>query len=144
MEGRYARIEPFDPDRHAAELYEANSVSDAIWTYMPQGPFASFPEYRDWMIANCMGDDPLFHTIIDLADGKAKGVASYLRIAPAAGSIEVGYITYSPSLQRTRAGTEAMYLMMKRAFELLKPQLGANPDDLVVAIIDIILARNLQ
>jgi type IV pilus assembly protein PilM len=26
---------------------------------------------------------------------------------------------------------------MKRAFELLKPQLGANPDDLVVAIIDI-------
>ena len=118
MEGRYARVEPFDPDRHIDELYAANSVSDAIWTYMPQGPFASLPEYRAWMIANCTGDDPLFHTIVDLADGKAKGVASYLRIAPAAGSIEVGYITYSPSLQRTRAGTEAMYLMMKRAFEL--------------------------
>ena len=26
---------------------------------------------------------------------------------------------------------------MKRAFELLKPQLGSNPEDLVVAIIDI-------
>ncbi|MEL7464506.1 MAG: GNAT family protein [Pseudomonadota bacterium] len=118
ISGRYARVEPFDPGLHVEDLYAANSASDAIWTYMPQGPFASFAEYRDWMTANCTGDDPLFHTIIDLADGKAKGVASYLRIAPAAGSIEVGYITYSPSLQRTRAGTEAMFLMMKRAFEL--------------------------
>lgn len=118
IDGRYVRLEIFDPDRHAADLYEANSVSDAIWDYMPQGPFASFAEYRDWATDNCMGDDPLFHTVIDLSDGKAKGVASYLRIAPGAGSIEVGYITYAPALQRTRAGTEAMFLLMKRAFEL--------------------------
>ena len=103
MAGRYARVAPFDPEVHAADLYEANSADDAIWDYMPQGPFASFEAYRDWATANCMGDDPLFHAIVDLSDGKAKGVASYLRIAPAAGSIEVGYITYSPALQRTRA-----------------------------------------
>jgi RimJ/RimL family protein N-acetyltransferase len=62
--------------------------------------------------------DPQFHAIIDLATGKVGGVASYLRIDPAAGSIEVGHINFSPRLQRTVAATEAMYLMMKRAFEL--------------------------
>src|SRR5690606_12748185 len=61
------------------------------------------------------GSDPLHYTI--LADGRALGTASYLRIAPPAGSIEVGWITYSPALQRTRAATEAMYLMMRWAFE---------------------------
>ncbi len=66
----------------------------------------------------CRGSDPLFHAIVDTNTGKAVGVASYLRITPASGSIEVGHINYSPLLQRTPAATEAMYLMMKRAFEL--------------------------
>jgi RimJ/RimL family protein N-acetyltransferase len=48
----------------------------------------------------------------------AVGVASYLRIAPASGSIEVGHINFSPRLQQTPAATEAMYLLMKHAFEL--------------------------
>ena len=47
------------------------------------------------------------------------GLASYLRIIPEHGSIEVGHITYSPILQNTTEGTEAMYLMMKNAFEIL-------------------------
>jgi RimJ/RimL family protein N-acetyltransferase len=63
-------------------------------------------------------DDPQFHAIVDRATGQAVGVASYLRIDPAAGSIEVGHINYSPLLQRTVAATETMYLMMRRAFEL--------------------------
>ena len=85
---------------------------------MSYGPFASLDAYRDWMHGVCARDDPLFHAIIDAASGKAVGVASYLRIDPAAGSIEVGHLLYSPLLQRTRAATEAMYLMMKRAFDL--------------------------
>ncbi|MGB0508111.1 MAG: GNAT family N-acetyltransferase, partial [Pikeienuella sp.] len=69
-----------------------------------------------------MGIDPAYRTgckvaIID-ETGKATGLASYLRIAPSSGSIEVGSISYSPALQRTRAGTEAMYLMMRNAFNL--------------------------
>jgi RimJ/RimL family protein N-acetyltransferase len=69
------------------------------------------------MEATCSGDDPLFFTIID-ATGQPAGVASYLRIAPASGSIEVGGIHFSPGLKRTPAATEAMYLMMERAFAL--------------------------
>ncbi|HEX4610372.1 MAG TPA: GNAT family protein, partial [Urbifossiella sp.] len=66
----------------------------------------------------CLGDDPLFFTVIDAADGRPAGIASYLRIAPTAGSIEVGHLQFSPRLRRTPAATEAMYLMMARAFDL--------------------------
>ena len=64
-------------------------------------------------------DDPLIHAIIDIGSGKAVGVGSYLRINPSAGTIEVGGLAYSPLLQRRPAATEAMYLMMRRAFDEL-------------------------
>lgn len=120
MIGRFCRVEPLDADLHAADLHAANS-SDAeqrMWTYLSYGPFASLDEYRAWMERTCQGDDPLFHAIVDSATGRAVGLASYLRIDPPSGSIEVGHIAYSPLLQRTPAATEAMYLLMRRAFEL--------------------------
>jgi RimJ/RimL family protein N-acetyltransferase len=88
------------------------------WTYLPYGPFRTFADYHAWMRADCLGDDPLFFAIIDIPEEQPVGVASYLRIAPANGSIEVGHIHYSPRLQRSPAATEAMYLMIKRAFDL--------------------------
>ena len=89
IEGRFCRVEPVDPDRHAASLHEANSqdAEGRIWTYMAYGPFDSVAEYRDWMTKTCLGDDPLFHAIVDSHAGKAVGVASYLRIDPPAGVI---------------------------------------------------------
>ena len=69
---------------------------------------------------SCNTTNAIFvHTIVDQSSNKALGVASYLRINPAVGVIEVGHINYAPILQQTRAGTEAMYLMMKRVFEEL-------------------------
>ena len=120
MAGRFCRLEPLDPDRHAAALFAANADGGEVknWTYLPYGPFRTLADYRAWMAASCLGDDPLFFAIIDLADEQPAGVASYLRIAPDSGSIEVGHIHYSPRLQRIPAATEAMYLLMKRAFAL--------------------------
>jgi len=119
MEGRYCRLEPLDPVRHAEALFEANAAAPdgRSWTYLAYGPFSDLPSYRAWLDANCRGDDPLFFAVIDRADDRPAGLVSYLRIAPATGSIEVGHIHYSPRLQRTPAATEAMYLMMKKAFE---------------------------
>jgi len=71
------------------------------------------------MRESCVGEDPLFHAIIDVKAGKAVGVASYLRIEPSVGVIEVCHIHYSPLIQKTPAATEAMYLMMKRVFDEL-------------------------
>jgi RimJ/RimL family protein N-acetyltransferase len=120
MEGRYCRIEQLDAERHAADLFGANSLDaeGRMWTYLPYGPFGALEEYRAWAAARSQSSDPLFHAIVDSASGQAVGVASYLRIDPAAGSNEVGHIAFSPRLQRTPAASEAMYLMMQRAFEL--------------------------
>tara|TARA_R110002126_G_scaffold201238_1_gene348703 strand:+ start:6429 stop:7139 length:711 start_codon:yes stop_codon:yes gene_type:complete len=121
MIGLYCRLEPVNVQHHASELFEAFSTDseNRIWTYLPYGPFGSETELADWMVATCMGDDPLFHAIIDNASGKAVGVASFLRIDPVNGSIEVGHINYSPLLQKTPAATEAMFLLMRRVFSQL-------------------------
>jgi RimJ/RimL family protein N-acetyltransferase len=121
MKGRYVRLEPVSVKRHAGDLFEAFSADaeGRIWTYLPYGPFGSVEELAAWMRKTCLGDDPLFHAIIDKATVKAVGVASYLRIEPAVGVIEVGHINYAPALQRTRGATEAMYLMMARVFDEL-------------------------
>jgi RimJ/RimL family protein N-acetyltransferase len=120
MVGRTCRVEPLSIETHAQDLHAANQrdADGRNWTYLPYGPFASLDNYVAWLNTIVDRPDPMFHAIVDLADGRAIGVASYLRIDPAAGSIEVGHIHYSPLLQHTVAGTEAMYLMMKRAFEL--------------------------
>jgi RimJ/RimL family protein N-acetyltransferase len=120
MQGRYCRLEPLDPACHAEDLYQANALApdSRNFTYSSSGPFASLHAYREWIESSCLGDDPLFYAIADSATHKPAGVASYLRIDPGNGVIEVGHINYSPLLQRQRAATEAMYLMMKRVFEL--------------------------
>lgn len=119
MEGRYCRLEPIE-ERHAADLHACNAldVEGRNWTYLAYGPFSTEDEYRRWLVATCLGDDPLFFAVRDRARDRATGVASYLRIKPESGSIEVGHINFSPWLQRARAATEAMYLMMKQAFAL--------------------------
>lgn len=118
--GRYCRVEPLDIERHAADLYAAYSTADddRNWTYLADGPFDSLASYTEWLQRVSLVIDPLFHTVVDAQTDQAVGVAAYLRITPSAGSIEVGHINFSPLLQRTPAATEAIYLMMRRAFEL--------------------------
>lgn len=118
--GRWCRLEPLDPEAHAEELHDAYRLDTAgrLWTYLAYGPFASLSEYRPWVERYGRSRDPLFFAIRDGESGRAVGVASYLRIHPDRGSIEVGHICYSPLLQRRTAATEAMYLMMRRAFDL--------------------------
>jgi RimJ/RimL family protein N-acetyltransferase len=121
MQGRLARLEPLDADAHADALFAANAddAEGRMWTYLPYGPFASLPEYRSWIQWAQAREDPQFFAIVERASGRPLGVASYLRIDPAMGVIEVGHLAFSPALQRTAVATEAMFLMMRRAFDEL-------------------------
>ena len=120
MEGRFCRLEPLDAKVHAEALHAANvlNTDGSMWTYMAYGPFANLTDYKTWVEGATRGNDPLFLAIVDSATGKAVGVASYLRIDPANGCIEVGHLAYSPLVQRKPAASEAMYLMMEQAFKL--------------------------
>ncbi len=116
-QGRFVRLERLDADRHAADLHRAYSGHDALWDYMPYGPFGSSARYHRWAKDHEALQDPVFYVLRDLETGHCGGIASYLRIAPEAGSIEVGHICIAPEMARSAAVTEAMILMMDWAFE---------------------------
>ena len=117
VEGQFVRLERLDADEHAALLYRSFAGHDAVWDYLGYGPFSSAAQYHRWVRDQAELSDPRFYAIKNLKSGNWEGVASYLRIAPSAGSIEVGHINFSPALQRTPAATEAMYLLMSWAFD---------------------------
>ena len=119
--GCLCRIEPLNPKYHAKALYASFSkdTDDRNWTYLPYGPFDNFKSFNAWLEVASKGDDPMFHAIINLSTEEAVGLASYLRIDPAYGVIEVGHIHLSPLLQRTSLATESMFLMMSRVFDEL-------------------------
>jgi RimJ/RimL family protein N-acetyltransferase len=116
LEGAHVRIERLDPARHVGDLARAMCPHPELWDYMPQGPFTGEADLRAWAETVAPGADPWFVAIVECETGRAIGHASYLRITPAAGSIEVGYIAFSPALQRTSAATEAMLLMADWVF----------------------------
>lgn len=121
LEGRFVRLAPLSADAHGPDLFAAMSGAPALFDHLPYGPFADAAAHVAWLRGVEGGTDPMFLALC-LPDGtggwRAAGVASWLRIAPAAGSIEVGHICLSPQLQRTPAATEAMTLMMGHAFAL--------------------------
>lgn len=121
MDGVYCRVEPLDADKHTADLFAAYSTdkTGALWTYNYIGPFEHEEDLRAWVEGASNVDDQPYFAIIDKNTNQAVGIASYMRIQQAAGVIEVGGITYSPLLQRHRAATEAMFLMMSRVFNEL-------------------------
>lgn len=121
MQGRTCRLEPLDPARHAADLWQAvqADAEGRTWVYLSYGPFGDEAAYRAFLDGIAGKDDPQFFTVIDQASGHAVGVLSFLRIDPANGVIEVGHVWFSPLLARTTAATEAVILMMRQVFDEL-------------------------
>ncbi len=117
LSGRFVRLEPLAPD-HAVPLHEAFSedADDAMWRHMPVGPFATPEAYRAWLDAARLLHDPL-HYAVRMADRRLGGTLSLMRINPAAGSVEAGWLSFAPRLQRTRELTEAVFLLMRWAFD---------------------------
>ncbi|MEJ6403955.1 GNAT family N-acetyltransferase [Yoonia sp. 2307UL14-13] len=119
MHGHFCDVAPLDMT-HGPDLFTAYSAdtTGTLWTYMPTGPFDDIEKLTEWLQTCCASRDPLFFAIIDKQTSKAVGVASFLRIKPKDGVVEVGYIAFAPALQKTAAATEAMYLMMRHVFDL--------------------------
>jgi RimJ/RimL family protein N-acetyltransferase len=116
LEGAHVRLEPIDPSRHQIGLWVAAEEPE-IWRYLPYGPYADEAALAAQLAADAASDDPLFYAVVDLRDGRAGGVASYLRITPEHGVIEIGHIWFGRKLQRTRAATEAIYLLARHVFD---------------------------
>jgi len=116
IEGQWCRLERLN-ERHADALFRANAEDDAIWDYLPYGPFPSEAGYIRWVGEMAAARDPQFYAVVERETGLASGVLSYLRITPEMGVIELGHINFARRLSRSTAATEAMILMISWAFK---------------------------
>ena len=119
LHGDYVRLEPLAAG-HARDLWTAfcDDPTGRLWTYMAAGPFADEAEFSPWLAQVCVLDSLFMYAIVDRATDTAVGFASFLRVDPGSRSIEVGWVTFSPQLQRSRLATDAMFVMMREAFAL--------------------------
>jgi RimJ/RimL family protein N-acetyltransferase len=118
LEGRYCRLEPLDAARHGGEIAAAFAGAHDVWAYLPTSEPSDAAEYQALLAAMAARTDIVPFAVIDRADDKAKGHLWLMEIRPLHGVFEVGFITYSPGLQRTRPATEAIYLCGDYGFSL--------------------------
>jgi RimJ/RimL family protein N-acetyltransferase len=120
LRGTHVLLRPLDADRDAEALYAQShppAADPGLWTYLPSGPYRDPAELRDALRVAAASEDPLFFTLVTLPGDQPAGVASYLRITPEHGVIEIGNIWFGASLRRTTAATEAIYLLAAHAFD---------------------------
>lgn len=121
IEGHFVKVEPIVDHRHFDTLFAAfaEDREGRIFDHLAYGPFADRAAFRDWAQATYLADTIRFHAILPLATGRAEGVAALMRTDTANGVTEIGHICLAPSLQRSRAASEAFYMIMRRVFDEL-------------------------
>ncbi|MDQ6816782.1 MAG: GNAT family N-acetyltransferase [Actinomycetota bacterium] len=122
LRGTHVLLRPIDSAADTEPLYAVSHppVGDAaIWTYLFYGPFESIEELRSLLVSVEHSEDPLYFAIVRTPEGRPEGMASYMRIEPEQGVVEIGNIWFGTPLQRTASATEAIYLLARHAFDEL-------------------------
>lgn len=120
LPGRWVRLDPLSVARHAQSLFNSFDSKDPegrIWTWLAYGPFADLDQFAAWLKDREAARDPWFYAFVSRASGDALGMGAFMRADPGNGVIEIGNIWMSPQLQKTREATEAIFLMIRHAFD---------------------------
>ncbi len=122
MAGTWVSLVQLEPAEHTAGLFAAAHGSperDAVWTYLSYGPFDDERSMQMWLAEIADSEDPRFYAVIDRTRARPVGIVSYLNVDTAMCHVELGHIWYGPDAQRTRVNTEAVGLLLTRAFDEL-------------------------
>lgn len=120
LKGKYIQLEPMT-EEHVAGLAIAGR-DPSIWTYMLYG-LVTTEEKMNGFVQDILGrkaagtDEP--YVVRDLATGKIAGATRYLNISRKDHAVEIGGTFYDIDFQRTYVNTEAKYLLLRHAFEVL-------------------------
>jgi RimJ/RimL family protein N-acetyltransferase len=122
IQGRYCRLELLNSKTNNSviqQLYDAfKPTEEAHFKYLAYGPFKTVDEFKQFVhMKEQPSSNTVFYTIF--VNDIALGFLSYLRIKPAQGAIEIGHINFSQQLVRTRPATEAIFLLLQYAFDVL-------------------------
>jgi len=113
LDGQWTRLERLRAE-HAGELWRAMDGAPDVWRWLPDGPFETGADYAVHIARQARSDDPAFYAI--RGEAGWSGVGAAMRIDRANGVIEIGHLCFAPGLQRSRAATEAIFLMADHAF----------------------------
>jgi RimJ/RimL family protein N-acetyltransferase len=116
LHGSHILVRPVNAASDAGPLFAVSHPPDGdpgIWTYLPDGPYEDPDHLRQMLEWAETSEDPLYFTLVRRADERPLGLASYLRIKPEFGVIEIGHIWFGMPLQRTTGGTEANRLLSR-------------------------------
>ena len=116
LQGRYGRLERLNAEKHGPRFWDAVRGHDDIWTYLSDGPFADFASFAAWLKTVEQNEVRYHYAVVDKNE-RVTGTMSLMEIRPAMRVIEVGYIVYTPAMQRTPLATEAQYLLARYVFE---------------------------
>jgi len=114
IRGSYVELEPLHP-RHVPELWRAAQGADASWAYLGYGPFATKAAFAAIVADLASSHDPMAWAARPVATGVASGWLTLMDIQARHAAIEMGHIWLAPAMQRTRAATEAMFLLLRLA-----------------------------
>ncbi|SCU86225.1 LADA_0D13146g1_1 [Lachancea dasiensis] len=122
LKGRYCHLEPLTIEKHGRHLFEAFSKvnNDSLWTYLPLEPFCDYAVFSEVFGKKSNANDEIHYAIINPESGLPIGTIALIRTDNRNGSTEIGYVIYSPQLQRTVMSSEAQFLLMRYVFNDLK------------------------
>ncbi|KAF2421171.1 acyl-CoA N-acyltransferase [Tothia fuscella] len=105
---------------HAEDLYAEIGNDDNIWSYMPFGPFKTLEEFKSHISEIMQLPNSRIYAIINNSTTKPVGYIGIVNMVPSSRVCEIGFAFSPGKLQRTRAATEAFYLILKEAFGHLR------------------------
>jgi RimJ/RimL family protein N-acetyltransferase len=114
--GRFVSLEPLDVS-HVDELWDVAADAGQSWHYLRYGPFGTIDALAAQVVDFAGRAAQPFWVVRPVSSGAAEGWLSLCDIYPADAAIEIGSVWFSPRLQRTRASTEAIFLLMRHAFD---------------------------
>jgi len=120
LQGRYVELVPLDAAAHGPDLYSASHGDEEalrIWEYLADGPWPNVDTYSDALRQQSASLERTYYAIRPLTETAFCGQASFLDIHAQNGVIEIGHIWFGARLRRSRAATEAMYLMLSHAMD---------------------------
>lgn len=119
ISGHHCNLLPLEIS-HCDDLLEAFSRApdDRDWTWLGAGRPNCLQEMQLW-VENKINDPGLVAwAVAEINSGLAVGVVCFSNIDVVNGALEIGHVTWSPKMQRTAMGTEAIFLLLKKAFSL--------------------------
>ncbi|ORM85824.1 GNAT family N-acetyltransferase [Pantoea deleyi] len=116
--GQHCLLMPLSVD-HAEALLQAFMLApdERDWTWLSAERPTTLAQMQSWIAEKVMNAALVSFAVCTLSKQPC-GVVCFATIEPEHGTLEIGHVTWSPLMQRSAMGSEAIFLLLQQAFAL--------------------------